>query len=486
MDSIHHRDFRNITVSVVGALSSPIVNFLSIPIILRVYSPEEYGVWILAMSIVLIPASISTLKYEHAIVLETDTGNSGRIFGMCIQLAALTSLLAVLFVSQKNKIFEVMPALIEIESWLLIIPALILLISVHRSSLSLLTRYELFGVNASAMFALAIGTSLVQALSPQMGLAGARGLLLGTGAGYLISLLVIVIGLIGKIEGHFLRGLLSWGTRKLLVKYSNFPRYSVLYSLFSTLRLEGTKLIMGAHASASIVGGYSFAQRLTYFPVTFFSGGIRPVVFSKAVKAKSLKEIESFVTVVMLIIATLAIPPIVAFSYYAEAIIQMFVGDEWLGAASFAKILVIPAFFMLLTSWLDRVMDTMFRQKESLLLEVGFSAASLICLYVTYSMTGEWGAAVIAMSVVLAVYFITVGYVVFALAGLNTKLFSLTLGLSAVHACLTLFLAYFLNNIDRDLFASIWLVLGGWALGSALLLVVQKISRRWRHDRMPL
>ena len=411
------KDFKNILVSGTGSLLSPLVNFIALPVVLRAYDPHDYGLWALLMSFVLLPGNVSTLRYELAIVLTEDDHQAGKVIGLSTVAVWLFGLVAVLATGLRRYWLPIFPPLAHAGGEVWAVPALIVIVGLVLITRTYCTRVGAFHFNALSLIALAVGTNGFQILAPRLNLPGVTGLILGSVVGWGASLLILLVGYLKNMNRQVWAGIWSRDYGGLLRKYRNFPRYSVPYSFVGTLRIEGIKLLLGIYGNASLVGDIAFAQRLMNFPVTVFCGGIRPVLYQKASLAESSPSVEPFVTRIMVGLILLLTPLMVAFEYVAPQTFHLMAGGGWQNSVPYARILLVPSFFLLLTGWLDRLLDVAGRQDVALKYEVGFSLLSLVAFWLGLAVFDDTLLAVGLQSLASLVYYVVLTVVIYRIVG---------------------------------------------------------------------
>jgi lipopolysaccharide exporter len=90
----------NVLKLVSGSVTAQIMGILLVPLLTRIYSPEDLGIFQLFLSISSILIIFSTFSYQFAIMLPKTEEDSANVAFLCAILVTLTSLLtavAVLF-----------------------------------------------------------------------------------------------------------------------------------------------------------------------------------------------------------------------------------------------------------------------------------------------------------------------------------------------------------------------------------------------------
>lgn len=372
-----HEDLRHLFASGSGSIVVPLVNLACIPVILRLYGPSEYGLWVLLMSVTLIPGTISTLRYELAIVMADDDRQAGQVFSLCTLLVLACSGAAGLgFVCARPWISP------ELAPWAWSVPILVASIGFSLAATSWCTRAKAFGLSSASTVVRAVVMNVGQMLAPAAGLGGEAGLVIGSIAGYAAANALVVAGMLAPRAHEFRRGLRdapAWG---LMRRFRNFALFSVPYTFVGTIKQEGAKLVLGGFGGKALVGDYGFALRLTGFPAMMVSGGIRPVLYQKAARHAHVRETQPFLEATLYGLSLLTLPACIAFIVHAKPILRTVVGNDWIHAVPYAQILAVPALAFVHTNWMDRILDTLQRQRLALGLETTFALLGLVGLAV--------------------------------------------------------------------------------------------------------
>src|SRR5690625_2019398 len=88
--------FRGMLTLFMGAGLARVVGIASIPILTRIYSPDDYGVLALYTSFVAVLAPILSLRYVQAIPLPKTDAMAFHLFALCFSLIVLGSVLCAL------------------------------------------------------------------------------------------------------------------------------------------------------------------------------------------------------------------------------------------------------------------------------------------------------------------------------------------------------------------------------------------------------
>ncbi|MBF6615098.1 MAG: oligosaccharide flippase family protein, partial [Candidimonas sp.] len=83
--------FRGMMTLLLGAGLARIVGLLSIPILARIYSPEDFGVLALYTAFIAVVVPVMTLRYVQAIPLPKTDVMAFNLFSVCFKLIIIFS-----------------------------------------------------------------------------------------------------------------------------------------------------------------------------------------------------------------------------------------------------------------------------------------------------------------------------------------------------------------------------------------------------------
>ena len=113
---------RNVLTLMTGTTIAQAIPIAISPILTRIYTPEDFGVFALYMSIASIIAVLATGRYELAIMLPKKDEDAVNIVALSIIIAFFVSLISFLIVFIFNTQITNLLGNPEISNWLYFIP----------------------------------------------------------------------------------------------------------------------------------------------------------------------------------------------------------------------------------------------------------------------------------------------------------------------------------------------------------------------------
>lgn len=334
---------RNVLTLMTGTTIAQAIPIAISPILTRIYTPEDFGVFALFLAITSIFGSIANGRYELAIMLPQKDEDAINIFafGLVITTALSTALLlAVVFFNDS------IVALLnnnEIGLWLYFVPLTVFLTGIYNLLNYFNTRKKSYKDIAQATVIRSIVSATIQ-VSIGFVKSGALGLI----SGQIISQVFANTRLLKEIikDKILLSNIKRIKIIALAKKYKDFPKFSMWAALANTLSQSLTNILISLFFSVATLGFYSLVLRVLSIPSALIGGSIGQVFFQEATKEKqstgvAAKTFNSTVKKLLLI----GLPSFGILFLIVEDLFAIVFGEEWRVAGEYAQI-VIPLFLI--------------------------------------------------------------------------------------------------------------------------------------------
>ena len=124
---------RNVLTLMTGTTIAQAIPIAISPILTRIYTPEDFGIFALYISIASILSLIATGRYELAIMLPTKDKDAVNIVALSLFISFFVSFIALLIVSIFNTQITSLLGNPDISSWLYFIPLTVLFTGIYQS-----------------------------------------------------------------------------------------------------------------------------------------------------------------------------------------------------------------------------------------------------------------------------------------------------------------------------------------------------------------
>jgi O-antigen/teichoic acid export membrane protein len=375
------------------------------PILTRIYTPKDFGVFALFIAIASIFGSIANGRYELAIMLPKKDEDAINIFALGFIITSTISFILLVLVILFHDYFITLLNNKEIGTWLYFIPIAVFFTGIFNILNYFNNRKKYYKDIASATITKSIILAITQ-LSVGFLKSGVTGLI----SGQILSQIFANMRLFKNIIKDKL--LLSKISKVKIIalakRYKDFPKFSMWAILTNSLSVYLTNILISTFFTVSTLGFYSLVQRLLGMPSALIGSSIGQVFYQQSTKEKqeignSIKTFKSTFKKMVII----GLPVFVILFFIVEDLFTFVFGEEWRVAGIYAKI-VIPLFFIrFVSSVLSATLIVYEKQKIELLINIILLSSSMILIY-SYSMFNEF---LNAFSVLMSInYFIFIIY----------------------------------------------------------------------------
>lgn len=359
-----------------GTFLSQLLGFLFLPILSRIYSPQEFGLFYTFTGTTQILCLFSTLKYEKSIILpekKTDSNNLIILTTFIVLIFSTVTMITVVLVNKLN--FHIG----EINSFIYYIPTTIICFSLYSIVIQLFQRDEKFKV----ISILGLLQSLfIFGLSAFFYFVNIKnGLILGYILGCFSSLLFIIIIYFRQFRQIFFDANLE-RIKVNFLKYIDFPKYYLLYDLLSSGLTFVVPIVISTFYSKIECGLFTMAYRILMVPVIIISIAVSNVFLVKAKKEyyQNLKfNILFRATFNRLFLISLFI--YVPIFLFGGTFISFLLGSKWVDIDLYVKIISIILFFeFVVYVFRSNTYIIVQKQKIGMIIQFFSTLFCLICL----------------------------------------------------------------------------------------------------------
>lgn len=347
--------FKNMGILASGVGIGKAIGFLTMPIITRIYSPEDFGVLAVFTTAVLLVVPLTTLLYSITIPLPKTDGMAVNIVFLCsVLILLITGLLAVIFSLFGNSIFGFFN-MEEIAAywWVLIIG--ICAASLYELMTHWATRIKAFTEVAKTKVWQA---TIAAVLKIGLGLLG-------------LKPVGLLIGDVGQRGGGVI-SLARWFYKKIVsnLKYVTYKRIKFLlryYIYLPIYRLPSQFLLKLSSQIPVLYFAFQFGQEPTGqlglslsmigLPMALLGNSTGKAYYAEIAKigSKRKEDILSITKKVTIRLSLLGVIPTIILIFVAPFLFQIVFGAEWEQAGIFTSILAFYLFIQFITSPLVNV-----------------------------------------------------------------------------------------------------------------------------------
>ena len=402
---------RQVMTLVAGTGLAQLIPLAVSPLLTRLYTPQDFGVFALYASLLAVLAVLGSARYELALMLPKDDTDALALvaLAMAIVLAASAVVLAAVLLFQADLARWLdSPA---VAPWLLLVPVSMLLTG-------LVNTLTVWANRTSSYRQISISRVLQSASAAAVAVALGWGLSRGSEAG---------VGLVlGAVVGQALAGASlawpfwrRWGARlqgvgwqpmrAQALRFREFPAINMPHALLDALQGSGVVALIAALFGPTLLGFHALAQRVVRTPMATLGSAVAQVFQKRAADALHAGgDTRRLVDAVLrrLGAAAVAVLPLL---WFAPELFAFVFGAAWREAGVYAQILTPWLLLNFMLSPLSQLPLLLGRQARALAYGVAYQLAMVGPLAVAWLMALSLRQALLLQSVAASVVLVAYG-----------------------------------------------------------------------------
>ena len=342
-----HREFiGNVTTLVSGKALAGLVGIFTMPVVSRLFTPEDFGVAALFVSVISMASAVATLSYCAAIVLPPEEHDALLLRALAYRVLLIVCGLMLVLIGWYEVSGLSWSTLDLLAGWKWFLPVgLFLLVSI-RIQENWLTRIKAFKRMATSLL---IGNATTGFSRIAIGFSSGSSAI-GLITGYML-------GMVARIAVQRSDRLVVFKSKQLHIppgtlldvakRYADFPLYNAPAGLVFAIGSHLPVVLLGAMFSPAVAGFYAMARQLLKSPIEMLGNAVRRVFLQKAAtihnRGRNLGKAYLLSTGVLLLAG---IPPLLVLWSFGQELATWFLGDRWSQAGRYMEIIA-PWLFMI-------------------------------------------------------------------------------------------------------------------------------------------
>ena len=346
---------RNVFVLMSGTTAAMVVPLLATPLLTRLYTPEDYGIFAVYVSMVSLLSVLITGNYELALMLPEKDEEAFNLLGVCLGISILLGAvfgLASFFLARQAVFLLGSP---RISVWLPLAPVLAFIMSLQQ--------IFSYWANRKKQFKRLGGNRIVESIVTPAASIALGIFSRGTGG--------LIVGLLGgKLAATWMIGRSVWRDkrkwklrfkadimRKQARRYSDFPLFSAPASFLDLLALQVPILLLTRSFGPSEAGLFALSTRVIGAPLALIGSCVGQVYYQWTAEAMHRNsDVRSYVMKVAGYLGLIVVGPLFVVVLFSPSFFSVVFGEHWRVAGEYARILVFPLAARFIVSPLAAIM----------------------------------------------------------------------------------------------------------------------------------
>lgn len=362
-----------------GATIGQLIPFLTGPLLSRLYSPDDFGLYALLSSTAGILSIISTGAYEYAI-LTTDDDDESKQLGL---LSVLLSLVFSIFSSLILLIILIIakPWISSSLAWIwMVVPVYVFAQGFLSASNYTLNRQQRYGRMSKGKLMRSASIAGFQIIFGFLKLPW--GLFPGMTAGHSAATIYLYKG-VRSLFRESVKAASIKNLKAIAKKYYRFPFFTLPSQVLNELSVQIPVYLLKAFFSTAVVGIYALPQKLLNVPVSLIGQSIGQVYFQKAAEQKNNPEALAGTTASLFrFLFRVGVIPFTIIITFGDLIFPWLFGAEWKQSGVFAQMLSPWLLFVLAGSPISKLFTVQDKQKLGLYFNTTLITLRVVALLV--------------------------------------------------------------------------------------------------------
>lgn len=316
-----------VSVLVGGTAFSQGIAILALPILTRLYTPEEFSLFAVYTSLLLILSVASCLRFEIAVPIPVNDKEAIYL----VLLALLSNLIISLLIGFIIWIFHSEIILLlrqpDFVDLIWLIPVGVFISGSYNTLQYWTTRRKKFSLIAKTRMVQSISGSSIQIM---MGIIG------GSALGLILGQIIKVSAGIKKLALNFYKDaypvLCSVNLKQLKEVFKNnnkFPKYSALEALANSAAIQLPIIIIASFSMNAEAGFLMLAMQIMTIPLGFIGGAVAQVYLAHASEKYSVGELSKYTYQCILQLIKIGVTPLLIVCLLAPSIVPFVFGEAW-------------------------------------------------------------------------------------------------------------------------------------------------------------
>jgi O-antigen/teichoic acid export membrane protein len=344
-----------------------LIPFAALPVLTRIYSPEDFGFWAYFLSLSGIISIIMTGNYEFAIVLPKEDSEALNVtigsISLVLLIFALTLLTLPLFSGMISESAGLSQGAVQFTIW---ISVMSLSMALFRISGFWNNRNNRFGRMGAGNISRSLSASSIQLFNGFYLNVNYSGLAAGSVLGYFSGFLILSGDLIKQIIKQW-KNITAASVMQVLKRYKKFPKYFMPSEFMNFLSSNVPVIFLTNVFNAGITGLYAVPHKFINTPMTMLGSSISQAYFKKSNDIKnSGGDLGHITSDIYRKLMNLGIVPISVIAAYGDYIFAFLLGDKWEISGVYASLIAPWMLMVFVASPISIVFATLEMQEVSL------------------------------------------------------------------------------------------------------------------------
>ncbi|OJX91090.1 MAG: hypothetical protein BGP01_11700 [Paludibacter sp. 47-17] len=396
--------FQNIAIVAGGNIAAKAIVIFTTPLITRLYSPDDYGVFSMFISIVGVVGSLATLRYAVTIPLAQSERLAMNLIKLCFVITLSISLIWMFVVLIAGEFIVDLFSVPQMLSYLWLMPIVFFGTGIYEALNNWAVRVRNFRLITQTKISQSTSSSIIKI---------GFGLLNVTPLGLIIGHIAQEAAGITSLFSKLLRlkpgfvKTFNWnGLKYAARRYKKFPLVQSWSQLLLALGAQLPLLLIGSIYGLEVAGVFGLAQNMINIPMDLIGQSVAQVYYAEISKYGKNNPDKIYKLSVSIIkkLFLVAIVPVGIITLFGPWLFALVFGVEWVDAGLYARYFSLVILARFISSPITNVFNVFEQQGVQLLLNITRVVIVLIIFFLSNWLDFSANQAIILYSIVFPVY----------------------------------------------------------------------------------
>ena len=371
-----------VLTTVLGTTIAQAIPILIMPVLTRLYTPADFGVFSLYVALATLCSVIATARYEMAVMLPKSDRTAMNLVALSVMISAIMAVFFLCIISLFHSQIASLTGNTAISTWLFIIPVSVFFTGVFQTLSYWSSRKQRFAPIATAKIYQGVALSGVQ-LALSIPKTIHAGLIIGHISGAMASV-IYLFRAIWKQEKKRISCISKARVMSCFIRYKNFPVYSLWGALFDNAAVQMPIFMLSKFYDTELTGIFSLTFRVLNLPALLISVSLSQVLFQKISHLYNTKSptLHRLIVKIFFILLALSLPFVFIIFFWGESLFTFVLGDEWALSGKYASMVIFAVTIRFAVSPLSTVLALNHNVKLGFLWQFTYFCTIVTTLYI--------------------------------------------------------------------------------------------------------
>lgn len=352
-----------------GTVLAQMLNTVLSPVITRLYTPDNFGVFTIYTSIISMVAIVGSYKYEMSITIADNKEEAIKSYAISLMTLIFNTLLLTLILSLYGKRILMKFNWDELYEFIYFIPIGLFLIGMYNISRQWALREKEFKNISKTIIRQSLTQNTIKILGG-IYIKGPIGLIFGQVLGQCVGILTLSKSVLK--ERKVFKNLKTNELYETAKRYKHFPIYYAPSQILNASGIHIPVFFVTYLFGSAVTGIFGLANTMINIPFNLIGKSVSDVFYAEAATngKKDPQRLKKLSHQVFIRLVLIGLVPLITLIILGPRLFVVVFGEEWELAGVFARYIAILVYARFIFMPISRVFEVFEKQKPALFLDI--------------------------------------------------------------------------------------------------------------------